>query len=189
MNSSAWPIAAAFVQKWEGGFVDDPSDPGGATNFGVSLRWLRDIGIDVDGDGDVDADDVRALSPVQALGLFRQRFWDALSLDDVPGDPAVCIFDAAVNCGARRSVLLAQQVCNAYTGNLIAEDGVFGPGTRARIQSICYGMQAEDAFATRLLASRERFYHNLVEVKPELGKFLGGWKNRVNSLRQTLGVQ
>ena len=188
MNNT-WPLAAGFVRKWEGGYVDDPADPGGVTKYGVSLRWLRAIGLDVDHDGDVDADDVRALTPELALDLFRQRFWNGLYLDEVPGLPAVAIFDAAVNCGMVRSVRLAQQCCNFYPGLHLIEDGTFGPVTRARIESIVLdNPQAERAFAARLLSAREQFYRNLVQRKPELAKFLNGWINRVNALRVALGV-
>ena len=45
------------------GLVDDPDDPGGITKYGVSFRFLKDHGIDVDGDGDIDAEDIRGLNP------------------------------------------------------------------------------------------------------------------------------
>lgn len=188
MNTT-WPQAAGFVRKWEGGYVDDPADPGGVTNYGVSLRWLRDVGLDVDHDGDVDADDVRALTPELSLDLFRQRFWNAMYLDEIPGLPAVAVFDAAVNCGLARSARLAQQCCNFYPGLQLVEDGNFGPVTRARIESICAeGQGAEETFTARLLSAREQFYRNLVQAKPTLGRFLRGWINRVNALRAALGV-
>ena len=76
--------AHAFVARMEGGFVDDPADPGGTTNYGVSLRFLKSQGLeagDIDGDGDIDADDIRALTPERAAGVLRRAFWDVFPLD------------------------------------------------------------------------------------------------------------
>lgn len=75
----------AFTAKWEGGYCNDPDDPGGATNYGISLRWLKSLGLnqgDIDRDGDIDASDIRALSKEQAAALFKEKFWDAYRLGD-----------------------------------------------------------------------------------------------------------
>lgn len=69
--------AHEFVQRWEGGYCDDAGDPGGATKYGVSLRFLRSEGYDIDGDGDVDVDDVKAVTKAKARELFRKHFWPA----------------------------------------------------------------------------------------------------------------
>ena len=62
-------IAEAILDR-EGGFVNDPDDPGGATNFGVTVHTMRRLGLDLDGDGDVDAADVRRLSKAEAREIF-----------------------------------------------------------------------------------------------------------------------
>ena len=52
-----------FILAWEGKFVDDPDDRGGATNMGVTLKTWRSVGYDKDGDGDIDVDDLKSLTP------------------------------------------------------------------------------------------------------------------------------
>ncbi|MCX8952220.1 peptidoglycan-binding protein, partial [Ruegeria sp. NA] len=68
-------IAKEIVAR-EGGFVDDPDDPGGATKFGVTIHTLRRLGLDLTGDGRVDEADVRAVSARQAVDIFVQHYFD-----------------------------------------------------------------------------------------------------------------
>jgi lysozyme family protein len=68
-------LSLPHILEHEGGdkLVDHPADPGGITRWGISLRALRKLGIDVDGDGDSDADDIRALSIEDARGIYSRR--------------------------------------------------------------------------------------------------------------------
>ena len=65
-------IAQEIVHR-EGGYVNDPDDPGGATNFGVTIHTMRRLGLDLDRDGDVDTADVRALTQTQAVDIFIKQ--------------------------------------------------------------------------------------------------------------------
>ena len=134
--------AHAFTAQWEGGLTDHPADPGGLTNYGVSLRWVQDLalqarqeclrqhkscdncpdirtpncaycGLDLDMDGDVDADDIRACTQAQAAALFKKHFWDALGCAALPLPLAVVLYDGAVNMGPGRSVRQMQRGMNA----------------------------------------------------------------------------
>lgn len=195
--------AMAFVFEWEGGFVDHPLDPGGPTNMGVSLRWLRDVGLagDIDRDGDVDADDVRSLTPERVEKLFKDRFWDPQGLDELPRSPAIAHFDCSVNTGPGRAGRIMQEVCNFHPGGVLDVDGVVGPKTRARVREICDTEPAERVFASRLLAGRKRFYDALaarpvvrtvhgrpVETYP-YRTFHRGWLNRVSALAEHLELK
>ncbi|MFO1173990.1 MAG: glycosyl hydrolase 108 family protein, partial [Paracoccaceae bacterium] len=80
---SVTDIANEIVAR-EGGFVNDPADPGGATNHGVTLATLRRLGIDVTGDGAVDVADVKALSAEQAVGIFVEHYFRRPGLQNLP---------------------------------------------------------------------------------------------------------
>lgn len=137
----AFSLAHDFTARWEGGLSDHPDDPGGITNHGVSLRFVKDLArqareeclrlhrscdacgrpsagrcdwqsLDLDMDGDVDADDVRACTAVQAAVLFRRHFWAPLACQSLPLPLAVSLYDAAVNLGPARAVRQLQRALN-----------------------------------------------------------------------------
>lgn len=159
--------AVAYALQNEGGWSDDPDDPGGATNFGVSLRFLRAEGIDIDGDGDVDADDVRALTKEQAGRLFLDKFWLSV-FESLPPASAIRIFDHAVNAGPKVAIVVLQRALRTI-GNRLADDGNAGPLTRRAAMTA----PSEIIFAVR--SERAGFYRELVARKPQLAKFLTGW--------------
>lgn len=173
MTSPTQEAALAYALKNEGGFVNDLADPGGATQYGVSLRLLRDAGIDIDGDGDVDIDDIRGMTQEKAGKIFLERFWVSV-FDEMPPASAIRIFDHAVNAGPKAAMVVLQRALRSV-GVMLKEDGVAGPLTRrAAVQA-----PSEVLFAIR--SERAGFYRELVTRRPDLGKFLTGWLNRAYS--------
>ena len=139
--SNFFQKAHEFTARWEGGLTDHPSDPGGLTNHGVSLRWVQDLArqaredcqrqarscdgcnamrtskcgyysLDMDMDGDVDADDIRACTKAQAAALFKKHFWNKLACNGLPLPLAVTLYDGAVNMGPARAVRQMQRAMN-----------------------------------------------------------------------------
>ena len=88
-GSEAFNKAIPFVMRWEGGYVNHPSDPGGETNFGISKRAFPLLNI-------------KELTEKDAHGIYYFNYWRPLNLDDLPFDLACSMFDAAVNCGVQR---------------------------------------------------------------------------------------
>ena len=176
-----------FTRGHEGGFVDHPTDPGGATNYGVSLRFLRDAGQidrdsdglmdgDLDGDGDIDVDDIRLLTPEVVRRVFKYHFWDRFDLAALPPAIAVKAFDLSVNTGPRPAFRALQRACRACR-RPIADDGVIGEQTRAAVE------YAHDDNPAALMAAYcaeiAGFYRGLVSARPdEFKPFLRGWLNR-----------
>jgi len=160
------------ILKNEGGFVNDPKDPGGATKLGVSLRFLRrtgDIRFDLDGDGDIDIDDIRNLTDKEASVIYKQYFYDPLHLDTFKLDKlALQVMDMAVNAGISAAVKILQRLCGAKV------DGVMGPKTIAAANTFL------DNIALRYADARKEYYLDLIEDNPRLAKFQAGWINRVN---------
>lgn len=188
--SDNFSIAHKFTLSWEGGETDDAADRGGFTKFGVSTAFLTDIASTQAGRDvlermgvilPVNRNTIRNLTESLAASLFRWQMWDVLKLDLIPLRPAVVIYDAAVNSGPRQSVKFAQRgynACVAY-GQPLDADGIMGPATRKAMQ------QADtDKILMAMLDQRERFYNDLVTVKPSQEVFLRGWLNRVDDLRR-----
>ena len=169
--------AHAFVARMEGGFVDDPADPGGTTNYGVSLRFLKTQGLevgDIDGDGDIDADDIRALTPERAAGVLRRSFWDVFPLDNVPDPLALAVYDTAVNMGVGQAKRLTQKALS------VDADGRWGPKTWVAIKA------CTETVALALVECRRARYAALVRNNPALGKFSRGWENRLKALEKEI---
>lgn len=207
INNPSFDLAHAFTSLWEGGFVNHPSDPGGATNFGVSLRWLKNIDYDVNGDGVVDINDIKDLTPEIAAFLFKQEFWDSLGLDILPPLTAMAIYDSAVNTGNRQAVKFLQRASNKlpFKGKRLHDDGLMGPLTSARIleqvslkkyhetkehhecQDLKLGLMvvSEREYFHKGLANKSPFYNRqgkIVDYRP----FLRGWLNRCRGLKDSL---
>ena len=171
MSNFMWALKKTLHH--EGGFVDNPNDPGGATYRGISLRFLRAEGEDIDNDGDIDLQDIQALAdnPEAINGLYQQYFWQPNRLNEVPSELLSCkIFDMCVNMGARQAWKLVQRA----SGRLVA-DGIVGPRT---IEYLVQQTDSDFDLIKRIRAEQEKFYRALVKQKPNLGVFLKGWLRR-----------
>lgn len=136
MSSLRFAQCLDVVLHHEGGLVDNPHDPGGITNLGISLRFLQAVGVDLNNDGSVDRWDIVGLTVEEARPLYQRRFWDACRCGDLPAGLDLLVFDSAVNQGAGAAARLLQISVGA------AADGVVGPVTLARVATEVRGRGA-----------------------------------------------
>lgn len=139
----------------EGGYVNHPDDPGGETNWGITLRTAREAGY---------AGSMRDLTREQAREIYRTAYWGRARCDEYDGAIAFQVFDAAVNHGIGNSIRFLQRAAS------VAADGSMGPITMAAIARA----DVPDLLA-RFNAARLRFYTDL-STWPSFGK---GWSRRV----------
>jgi lysozyme family protein len=150
--------AIKFTAKWEGGWADDKTDPGGKTSYGISdagdgtIDGLIDL--DRDGDGDVA---VEELTREEALDIYFKFYWLASGCNDIAAIDlgfAVAVFDTAVNCGVSRAKRWLKQAKNVK----------------------------------QFLELRRLHYYAIIENNPSLAKFKKGWLNRLNDLHKYLDI-
>ena len=171
--------AIPLILKHEGGFVNHPADPGGATNWGVSLRFLKSKGLigDYDGDGDVDIDDIRIMTETHAKKIYRTYFWDPNGYDRIDmQDIANKAFDMSVNMGPRRAVKILQESLRDCRRDLKI-DGAFGPKTLAATNGANPSM-----LLGAMRANQRHFYEGLIRNNEELAVFRTGWLRRAVSI-------
>lgn len=180
---SARQVAENIVAR-EGGFVDDPDDPGGATKHGVTLATLRRLGVDLDGDGRVGMADLRRLDRAQAVDIFLRHFFLRPGLDGLPEALQAPVFDMYVNAGAN-AVRILQRLLREM-GHDIAVDGVVGSQTRAAARDAARPdpIMLRDAYGV----ARRNYYFRLADRRPASRKYVrtrsggkGGWIRRAEA--------
>jgi len=143
------------VLEHEGGYVNDPKDPGGETNFGIAKRSNPDV-------------DIKNLTKAEASLIYKTKYWDKNKVESLPEELWHIYFDCCVNMGKSRAVKILQQAANGKGAN-IDVDGGLGPNTLKAISNV----ELE-----RVRAYRVKYYADLVTRKPDLEKFYFGWYKR-----------
>jgi lysozyme family protein len=170
-------IAEEIVAR-EGGYVNDPDDPGGPTNHGVTIHTLRRLGLDLTRDGRIDARDVQALSRDQAVEIFLTHYFTGPGIGALPEALQPSVFDMYVNAGSNAVRLLQGLVTEM--GFPCDADGVIGPQTLRAVHA------AHDAAPGHIVdaygIARRNYYYDLAERRPASRKYArrrdggkGGW--------------
>ena len=176
-------IAEEIVAR-EGGYVNDPDDPGGATKHGVTIHTMRRLGLDLDGDGDVDAADVARIDRARAVDIFVRHYFHRVRVDRLPAALHATVFDMYVNAGAN-AVKVLQRLLTGM-GHPLAADGVIGPLTvaAARAAMAAAPEHLVDAYGI----ARRNYYYALADRRPASRKYArrrdggkGGWITRAEA--------
>jgi len=173
-------IAQEIVAR-EGGFVNDLADPGGATNFGVTIHTMRGLGLDLDRDGDIDVADVRLMTRSKAVDIFIEHYFVRPRIAELPDVLHASVFDMQVNAGANAVKILQRLVTEM--GFAATADGMIGPATLRAVEA-AYGA-APDYIADAYAIARRNYYFRLADARPASRKFArtraggkGGWIKR-----------
>lgn len=188
MPSSDDVFERAMVKAFgsEGGLSDHPDDHGGLTNYGISLRYLRNLGADrggdIDLDGDVDAEDVLKARPADAKRLFKRDFWQASGAEDFASrlpDLACDHFDFAIVRGPANAIRALQSALN-YFGADVVVDGGYGDETHG---ALLHFLSSYASLGAKALLSEVRRQHaiqfaKIVKRDRSQLPFLLGWELR-----------
>jgi lysozyme family protein len=165
-------LLAPKILKWEGGFVNDPVDKGGATNMGVTLATWKQVGYDKDGDGDIDVDDIRLLTRADATMVLKKFYWDRWKADQILNQSVADILVDWVWASGKWGIVIPQRILN------VAADGIVGNMT---IRAVNSADQKE--FHAKIVAERKKFIDDIIARNPSQAKFRKGWLNRLNDYK------
>ncbi|MFN4158817.1 MAG: holin-associated N-acetylmuramidase [Gemmobacter sp.] len=173
-------IAEEIVAR-EGGFVNDPDDPGGATKYGVTIHTMRRLGLDLTGDGQVDVEDVKRLTRADAQRIFLEHYYRRPRIDALPEAVQASVFDMYVNAGANAVRVLQRLLTDM--GFPCDPDGAIGPVT-IRAAQMAYEA-APGHLADAYAIARRNYYYALADSRPASRKYArrrdggkGGWITR-----------
>lgn len=159
MPSDFFQQAVAFTLGQEGGWCDNPADPGGATMHGITLAvfraWRRVPG--------ATSEELRAISPGEIEAIYRALYWNPTSGSHLSPGVGLAVFDTAVNLGVRRAAVLLQITLG------VVQDGAIGP------QTLGAAARATPGKIVRALASEREAFYRRCEAFPVFGR---GWLAR-----------
>lgn len=174
---SVTAIAEEIVAR-EGGYVNDPDDPGGATKYGVTIHTMRRLGLDLDGDGSVTARDVQRLPRAKAVEIFVEHYFVRPRIADLPERIQASVFDMYVNAGGNAVKILQRLLCQM--GWKVAVDGAVGPQTIAAARAA--DAEAPAHFVDAYGIARRNYYYAIGDRRPASRKYArrrdggkGGW--------------
>ena len=148
------------VLEHEGGYVNDPDDLGGETNFGITKRWYPDL-------------DIKNLTKQEAINIYYTDYWVPSKAGDLSSEIQSTYFDMCVNMGQTNAVLTLQEAINSVKMTKIAEDGIIGKETIGNAHRIK---------KRRLQAFRCLYYSKVVLGNPTQYKFYYGWYKRATKV-------
>jgi len=155
---------------WEGGFVDDPADPGGATNKGVTIATWRAVGYDKTGDGLITAADLKLLTATDVEMVLRYFYWDKWKADQIKNQSVAEILVEWIWGSGRWGIIIPQQILG------ITPVGKVGSLTLEALNST-----DQAKFHASIYKARVAFIDAICVKNPKLLRFKQGWLNRLNA--------
>lgn len=159
-------ILEPFIFKWEGGFVNDKDDLGGATNRGVTLATYRSVFGNMK-----TVKDLKRMTRVQWGVIFKKYYWDKWKADDIKDQNVANILVDWLWCSGSYGIKIPQKVLG------VSIDGIVGSKTIAAINA----RDGRELFDT-IKQERKDYIDRICQARPQNKKFKKGWLNRINSL-------
>lgn len=187
MAPTVQKIAKEIVSR-EGGYVNDPDDPGGATKYGVTIHTMRHLGLDLNRDGRVTSADVKKLTMDDAVDIFIKHYFDKPKISLLPVCLHASVFDMQVNAGGN-AIKILQRLLREF-GESVSVDGALGPMTAAAAHRAYEkaGLYLYNAYGI----ARRDYYFALADRRPQSRKYArtraggkGGWIRRAEEFMDT----
>lgn len=165
-------VLAPFILSWEGGFVNDPRDRGGATNKGVIIRTWQRQGYDKNGDGRIDVRDLKLITDADATKIMRLNFWNRWNADEIKDQSIANLLVDWVWGSGKYGITIPQRLLG------VKSDGIVGAMTINAIN----GQDAHVLFK-KLWLRRKQYLERLVANNPSQKAFLSGWLRRLRGIQ------
>jgi len=186
-------ILLPFILKWEGGFVNDLTDKGGATNKGVTIGTWRKIGYDKDGDGDIDIDDLRLLSIEDVRDrVLKPHYWDRWQADRIESQKVANILVDWVWCSGKHGIIIPQRILG------VKQDGIVGNQTLFAVNEYDPNRLFDMLIKARIYFIEDIVNKSVLDYEKRIGRratenellrytqkrFKKGWLNRIESIKK-----
>lgn len=161
------------ILKWEGGFVDDPVDLGGATNMGVTIGTWRQVGYDKDGDGDIDVHDLKLITKADVVNrVLKPHYWDRWRADEIINQSVAEILVDWVWGSGVHGIKIPQRILG------VKDDGKVGHVTIAAINA-----RDPRELHAMIWSARYNFLESICKARPSNKRFFKGWVNRLRDFK------
>lgn len=162
---------AKFILSFEGGYVNDPKDRGGATNMGVTIATWKAQGYDKNGDGKIDVKDLRLISVADAINIMRKNYWNRWKADQIDDQNLANTLVDWVWGSGKNGIVIPQQMLG------VTADGIVGPNTIKALNDVY-----APAFFEKLRKRRLQYIDNIIKKDRTQKRFQAGWYRRINAI-------
>lgn len=186
-------VLLPFILKWEGGFVNDPADAGGATNKGVTIGIWRQVGYDKDGDGDIDVQDLKLLSNNDVRDrVLKPHYWNRWKADNIQSQKIANILVDWVWGSGKHGIVIPQRLLG------VKDDGIVGEKTLSAVNFADPDQLFDAIYKARVDFLNEITQSSIAKYEKKIGRkateselmkytnkrFLKGWLNRLADIKR-----